>query len=490
MMGRAGRPQFDTTGVAVVLVHDIKKEFYKKFLYEPFPVESSLMSVLSDHLNAEIVSNTIKTKQEALEYLNWTYLFRRVLKNPNYYGLETTDPKDVNKFLSQVIDNNLETLLNDWCITFDEDERSLTSTPLGRIASYYYLNHSTVRHFWSSLSDPNIESNFASLLNVLTKSYEYNELPVRHNEDLLNSELANVCPIKLSGHQMDSPHTKANLLLQAHITRLQMPNTDYSTDLKSVLDQAIRIMQAMIDVSSLAGALPITLRIITLMQMIVQCRWHYDSPLLVVPELNKDLICSLSDPYSSLPFLIRIALNKSFDYFSNCLKPYITDSFVIQKTFETLRKLPLIECSISLVNTFSGDNSDSNKRDVIPIAIESTFKPSKVKSISVDSNTEYTLVCVLSRLRACDRREQKSSNRVFAPKFPKPKDENWFLILGDIDKSELIAIKRIGSIGAKTQQNITFKTPSIPGTAIYTIYLCSDSYLNLDQQFNVCLQIN
>lgn len=39
-MGRAGRPQFDDQGVAVIYVHDVKKHFYKKFLYEPFPVES------------------------------------------------------------------------------------------------------------------------------------------------------------------------------------------------------------------------------------------------------------------------------------------------------------------------------------------------------------------------------------------------------------------------------------------------------------------
>jgi len=50
MMGRAGRPQFDDEGVAVILVHDVKKHFYKKFIYEPFPVESwysvSLVSLL------------------------------------------------------------------------------------------------------------------------------------------------------------------------------------------------------------------------------------------------------------------------------------------------------------------------------------------------------------------------------------------------------------------------------------------------------------
>ena len=42
MMGRAGRPQYDRAGVAVIMVAEPKKSFYKKFLYEPFPVESSL----------------------------------------------------------------------------------------------------------------------------------------------------------------------------------------------------------------------------------------------------------------------------------------------------------------------------------------------------------------------------------------------------------------------------------------------------------------
>ncbi|CAB1334134.1 unnamed protein product, partial [Coregonus sp. 'balchen'] len=82
MMGRAGRPQYDDQGKAVILVHDIKKDFYKKFLYEPFPVESSLMGVLSDHLNAEIAAGTITSKQDAMDYITWTYFFRRLVMNP------------------------------------------------------------------------------------------------------------------------------------------------------------------------------------------------------------------------------------------------------------------------------------------------------------------------------------------------------------------------------------------------------------------------
>jgi len=42
---------------------------------------------------------------------------------------------------------------------------------------------------------------------------------------------------------LESPHVKANLLLQAHFARLPMPIADYTTDTKSVLDQAVRILQ-------------------------------------------------------------------------------------------------------------------------------------------------------------------------------------------------------------------------------------------------------
>jgi activating signal cointegrator complex subunit 3 len=43
--------------------------------------------------------------------------------------------------------------------------------------------------------------------------------------------------------QLTSPHVKANLLLQAHLARAALPIADYVTDTKSVLDQAVRILQ-------------------------------------------------------------------------------------------------------------------------------------------------------------------------------------------------------------------------------------------------------
>ena len=56
-------------------------------------------------------------------------------------------------------------------------------------------------------------------------------------------ELAPSLPLEVDPHSYDSPHTKANLLFQAHFTRHPLPSTDYLTDTNSVLDQAIRILQ-------------------------------------------------------------------------------------------------------------------------------------------------------------------------------------------------------------------------------------------------------
>lgn len=52
-----------------------------------------------------------------------------------------------------------------------------------------------------------------------------------------------MCPIKIDLLTVDNPHTKVFLLMQAHMSRLPLPNSDYGTDTKSVMDQSIRIIQ-------------------------------------------------------------------------------------------------------------------------------------------------------------------------------------------------------------------------------------------------------
>jgi activating signal cointegrator complex subunit 3 len=248
MIGRAGRPGFDDHGIACVMVSDEKKNFYKKFLYEPFPVESSLANHLIDHLNAEIAAGTLSNKKHCIDYLTWTYFFRRLTKNPTYYNLLSNSAEAINTYLRELVDSTLLKLRSAGCIEIDtNDEESVRPTQLGYLASFYYLSYQTISGLASAIKE---NTGIADLIDVLSKAEEFAGLPVRHNEEVLNEALSHLVPLKVNKHNLESPHVKANLLLQAHFDRCPLPITDFITDTKSVLDQSIRIIQGMIDISS------------------------------------------------------------------------------------------------------------------------------------------------------------------------------------------------------------------------------------------------
>jgi antiviral helicase SLH1 len=289
MLGRAGRPQFDTSGIARIFTQDAKKSFYKYFLHTGFPVESSLHKVVDDHLGAEVSAGTITTKQDALDYLTWTFFFRRLHKNPTYYGLEiAAEEQDslsaqeaANQYLVEIVDKSMAELTKSGCVV-SHSNGDVDPTPLGKIASYYYLSHKTIRNL---LGKAKRDASFGDVLKWMSTATEYDELPVRHNEDLINIELSKALPLSAEnfGVPMWDPHVKAFLLIQAFMSRIELPITDYITDQNSVLDQAIRIMQASIDVLAELGYLKAVRMMISLMQSIKQARWLHDGTLAQLP---------------------------------------------------------------------------------------------------------------------------------------------------------------------------------------------------------------
>jgi len=84
---------------------------------------------------------------------------------------------------------------------------------------------------------------------IFQNAREFSELPVRHNEDQLNSELAAKLPLSVDPHTYDNSNTKTHLLLQAHFCRIPLPSGDYHTDTKSVMDQVLRVLQVHINAS-------------------------------------------------------------------------------------------------------------------------------------------------------------------------------------------------------------------------------------------------
>lgn len=459
MLGRAGRPQFDDSGVARIFTQDSKKDFYKHFLHTGFPVESSLNTVLDNHLCAEVSAETIVSKQDALDYLTWTFFFRRLHKNPSYYGLELSAEEHstvaaqqlANEYMVDVVNKSLDELALSQCVEVLPNG-DIDPTPFGRIMSYYYLSHKTIRHL---IRHARAQASFLDVLSWMSCATEYDELPVRHNEDLINDTLSSNLPFsgQLFGLPMWDPHVKAFLLLQAHMSRIELPITDYVGDQTSVLDQAIRIIQASIDVLTELGYLSSTLQMIKLLQCIKCARWPKDAAVSILPGIEPD---STSDS-------TQLAAIGTYDS----------------------RQAHVLADRLGL-------------RKGHPLRSQFSRAVSMLPNVAV-SLSDVTALFVTVHLKRINILADRDA-RIFAPKFPKPQTEGWFVIIADVKRDEVIAVKRVnwsaatsGSSSQPTRQkSMSEATPSarttiklsVPRTGAQPrridILVVSDGYIGLE----------
>uniref|UniRef100_A0A8B9LIR2 U5 small nuclear ribonucleoprotein 200 kDa helicase n=1 Tax=Astyanax mexicanus TaxID=7994 RepID=A0A8B9LIR2_ASTMX len=283
MVGKANRPLQDDEGRCVIMCQGSKKDFFKKFLYEPLPVESHLDHCLHDHFNAEIVTKTVENKQDAVDYLTWTFLYRRMTQNPNYYNLQGMSHRHLSDHLSELVENTLQDLEQSKCISV-EDEMDVAPLNLGMIAAYYYINYTT------------IEKEMDELPILLNRDIyaEYKNIPIRHHEDTLLRQLAQKVPHKLNSPKFNDPHVKTNLLLQAHLSRMQL-SAELQSDTEEILSKAVRLIQACVDVLSSNGWLSPALAAMELAQMVTQAMWSKDSYLRQLPHFTTEHIKRCTD---------------------------------------------------------------------------------------------------------------------------------------------------------------------------------------------------
>jgi len=478
MIGRAGRPQYDTEGISQVLCHEPKKSFYRKFLYDPFPVESSLHKQLHAHLNAEIVSGTIATRQDAVDYLTWTYLFRRLVKNPSYYGLEDPSPKALTLFLSNLVNKVLLDLEMAKCLEnpeeYSDDEETgekkdpnvLRFTVLGKLCSYYYLSHVTAAYFDNSIGP---DATHVELLKAMCEAEEFDQLPVRHNEDQLNLELAARVPLTIDARNAESPHVKAFLLFQAHFGRAKLPISDYHTDQKSAIDNSIRVIQAMVDVVANNGHLHAALRTMTLMQCMVQARWWHDDTLLQLPHLTPQMLPALAQrKITHIAHLAGGTVHTQKLLTEVLRQPAhgLAEEHV-EEVLDAVRRLPLVDVRCGLTKAEDEETGD----------------------VTFTLDVELTRLSVLTKY-------------VVAPRFAKQKDEQYWVVVGNEDTGELVALKRLNRLWRRGTVQLKFdwdedwqeevdrrrqarvRRGEDPGPAKVQlqVYVVCDSYLGLDQQ--------
>jgi len=440
MVGRANRPQEDTDAKCVLLCQTAKKDFFKKFLYEPLPIESHLDHCMHDHFNAEIVTKTIENKQDAVDYLTWTFIYRRMTQNPNYYNLAGVTYRHLSDHLSEMVESTLSELEHSKCISI-EDDMDTAPLNLGMIAAYYYINYTTIELFSMSL---NSKTKIRGLIEIISAAAEYEELSIRHGEDSLMRNLATRLPNKLQSSKFNDPHVKANLLLQAHMSRMQL-SAELQQDTETILGKAIRLIQACVDVLSSNGWLSPAIAAMELAQMVTQGMWSKDSYLRQLPHFTKELI-------------------------DKCVEKGVESVFDIMELEDEERN--------KLLNMNDSQMADvarfCNRYPNIELAYEVLEKESLQSGKPV--NIEVKL-----------EREDEVTGPVIAPFFPTKREEGWWVIIGDSKTNSLLSIKRL-TLQQKAKFKLDFVAPR-PGKYSYSLYFMSDSYMGCDQEYKFNLEI-
>lgn len=94
MLGRAGRPQFETSACAVILTREGRVTHYQKMVSGQEILESCLHQNLVEHLNAEIALGSIYDLASAKRWLRGSFLFVRIRQNPDNYKLDDNINQD------------------------------------------------------------------------------------------------------------------------------------------------------------------------------------------------------------------------------------------------------------------------------------------------------------------------------------------------------------------------------------------------------------
>ncbi|TFK70690.1 Sec63-domain-containing protein [Pluteus cervinus] len=288
MLGRAGRPQYDTFGEGIIITNHSELQYYLSLLNQQLPIESQFVSKLADNLNAEIVLGTIRNRDEAVQWLQYTYLYVRMLKSPALYGVGADYQDDgllVQK-RADIIHSAAVILEKCQLLKYERSTGRFQSTELGKIASHYYVTHSSMQtynqHLRSSMST-------LELFRVFALSNEFKLLPVRQEEKLELSKLLERVPIPVK-ETVEEPAAKINVLLQSYISRLKLDGFVLVADMVFVQQSAGRIIRAIYEICLKRGWAVPAKAALDLCKMVEKRMWGSMTPLRQFKGLPQEVV--------------------------------------------------------------------------------------------------------------------------------------------------------------------------------------------------------
>lgn len=142
MLGRAGRPQFDDSAVAIIMTSKLNVDRYTKMISGQDVLESTLHRNLIEHLNSEIGLGTVCDLNSAKTWLGGTFLSVRMKQNPKYYKFNCDDGRrDPDERLELVCERDIKLLQDTKLVT---SESRFTCTKYGQAMSKYMVKFETM----------------------------------------------------------------------------------------------------------------------------------------------------------------------------------------------------------------------------------------------------------------------------------------------------------------------------------------------------------
>ncbi|KAL7799156.1 Sec63 Brl domain-containing protein [Trichoderma ceciliae] len=445
MFGKALRPSKDGRGRGVLMLPQVKRDYYKKFLNEALPVESHLHNYLHDAFVTEISTKMIESGDDAINWTTFTYFYRRLLGNPSYYGLASTTHEGLSNYMSDLVETTLRELGESKIIEFDEDDGSVAPQNAAMIGAYYNISYITMQTFLLSLT---ARTKLKGILEIVTSATEFESVQVRRHEDSLLRRIYERIPVKMAQPGYDSPHFKAFVLLQAHFSRMQLP-IDLAKDQEILLSRILSLLSAMVDILSSDGHLN-AMNAMEMSQMVVQAMWDRDSPLKQIPHFSPEVVKVATDFGIKDIFDFMEAMNpeENADYNKLVKRLGLSQKQLAQAADFTNEKYPDLEL----------------EHEVLEADEIRAGEPAHL-SIKITRNIEE---------------DDEHDSTVHAPFYPAKKMENWWLVVGDDKSRNLLAIKRV-TIGRELNVRLEYTVPS-PGEHNLKLFLMSDSYIGVDQE--------
>ncbi|CDR46896.1 CYFA0S26e01288g1_1 [Cyberlindnera fabianii] len=439
---------------AIVFTNATKKEYYKKFLNEPLPVESFLNVFLHDSFISEISTGLIKSRQDCIDWLTYSYFYRRLHSNPSFYGIKDVSHVGLSTFLTELVEETLTELSGAKLIELqdqdddineeeNEDEEEAEISPLdgALVAAYYNVSFITMQTFVLSLTK---KSKLKSILEIVTSASEFDSLPIRKGESSILQKICNRVPIKSSQDlSLESPYLKAFILLQAHFSRMNLP-PDLASDQKFVLEKTLTLLYTSVDLLSSEGFLNSTYAM-DLCQMVIQATWDTDSPLKQIPYVNDAIIQRATEHNVKSVFdLLEIEDDERTEILQ-------LGDRELQKVAEFVNDYPNVELSY------------------------------KIPQETITSNEPARIQITVTR------DDVPEDMTVVAPFYPFPHTENWWVLMGNKSTKELFGIKKVVLNKEEMDVNLEFTIPRA-GHHELSIWCVCDSFIDCDKE--ITLQVD